>query len=118
LEKKSLKFEKRTLPSLKELSDFSPFVSVPLMGLKYHLLFLSSDGILIDIRIEVIVPSKSLFLKLVKRGWHQVSDYIPLSALLPGPPAYFEVIFQLLCNESPPLGAILLDESHDGVILL
>lgn len=60
--------------------------------------FFLVDGRLLDAGIQVVVPS--------------------LSALLASAPADMVVVLELLGDEGPPLGAVPLDQTDDGIILL
>lgn len=45
------------VPSMEELGDLGPLVAVALVCLEDHLLFFAGNGILVDLGVQVIVPS-------------------------------------------------------------
>jgi len=54
------------LPALQELGYLCPLVSEPLMCLENNLLFARRDRVLVDIRIQVIMPP------ILRMGYGQV----------------------------------------------
>mmetsp|Transcript_29638 Transcript_29638/g.39410 ORF Transcript_29638/g.39410 Transcript_29638/m.39410 type:complete len:306 (+) Transcript_29638:2361-3278(+) len=79
-------------------SDVRPLVPQLFVQVENLLLFDFVDRRLINVGIQVIVPS--------------------LAALLACASADFEFFFELISDESPLLGAVLLDELHDCIVLL
>lgn len=75
-----------------------PFVAEFFVLVKNLFLFTFVDRCLIDVGVQVIVPS--------------------LAALLAGARPNFEFFFELISYKSPLLCAILFYEFYDGVILL
>lgn len=66
------------------------------MSLEDDFLFCARYRVLIDIRIQMIMPS--------------------FSALFACSATYPEIILKFLCNEGPPLGAILINQLDYGFI--
>jgi len=82
----------------KFFGDVGPLISKLFMLVKNLLLLTLVDWRLIDVWVQVIVPS--------------------LAALFACARTNFEFFLKLVCYESPLFGAILLDEFHDCIILL
>ena len=105
------------------LCDFSPLVAHLLVQVKDDPLFIDTDRVLHNLRVQVVMPSirfrrggsNSLFssLSISKIRW-----YLPLAALLAGARANFVFVLQTLGYESPPFCPILVYQLHNGVVLL
>lgn len=86
------------LPSMQELGDVCPLVSIHLVRIEYDPFLLIIDGRLFDAGVQMVMP--------------------PFPALLASSTANVVLICQLLGNECPSLRTIFGYQVNDSVILL
>lgn len=96
--------------------DVGPFVSQLLVEIENLLLLVFVNRSLIDVRIQMIVPSTRIDqLSLTMVG---ESKYLPLAALLSGAGADFELILKLVGDKRPLFGPVFSHQFHDCIVLL
>lgn len=101
--------------------DLGPLVPHRLVQLEYPFFFVAADGVLLNVRVQVVVPSASKTRRHVCESNDQrdrTNYHLPLSALLARAPADPVFVAQTLRDERPPLRPKLSHQVHNCVVFL
>ena len=95
------------------LGDLGPLVAHGLVQREYLFLFLTADRVLLNVRVQVVMPPAATGKELT----HE-QRFLPFATLLASAAADAVLFAQALGDESPPLRAELFNQVHNRIVFL